>query len=372
MIKVLEGSGLLLGMIIGAGMFALPYSFLKAGMGWGLFLFAAVLLISWLLHILYAAVTYVTPGRHRFTGYVRLYVGKRAERLALLFTFFGYYGAMLAYGVLGAIFLEGAFGLDFFSAGLLFFILGGLLFFLSLRLVGKINFYLTLPLLAFILVLAFWLLPHFDRANFLPPALPEWFLPYGILVFAFGGYSALPDLHDVLGSRSRELSKKIIFWSLFIAAIFYLIFIFSVLGAGGKVTTEDALSGLGEITGDGVVMIGSLIGLLAVFTSYIVFGADLKLTFRYDYGLSETFSWLISFLPPVFLFSLGFTNLVKILSLVGAVGLGVFAVLVLWIAWREQEKLSSYLGFTPRAWWLLPLGILVVLGALQDIFLLFK
>lgn len=365
---MIGGFGLLLGMIIGAGTFALPYGFEKAGLNRSLALFGFVFLISWILHLLYAAIIYSTPGRHRFPGYVGCFLGLGAERAALFFTFFGSWGAMLAYGVLGGIFLKTILGASAFTGGLIFFVAGGFLFFLPLKSVGKANFYLTLPLLVFILVLAWKLSPSVNVGNFAPYGSSGWFALYGILLFAFGGYSALPDFHDVLGANSRALSKKIISASLFIAALFYLIFIFAIWGASGPNTTPDAFSGLGVSGIDGFARLGSLIGLLAVFTSYIVFGADLKLTFRYDYQIPETFSWFLAFLPPVFLFWLGFTDLVKILSLVGSVGLGVFAVFVLLISWREREKISAYLGFRPRLWWLLPLGILVVLGALQDVF----
>src|SRR3989344_3781144 len=365
--KTIEGLGLLLGMIIGAGLFALPYSFLKSGILWGGLLFVLVFLISWLLHSLYAAIIYITPGKHRFPGYIKLHLGERAETLAAIFTFLSYYGAMLAYGLLGAIFLQTIFGLDFLWSGILFFIAGGALFFLSLRVVGKINFYLTLPLLAFILILVVQLFPDVARENFTLPSGPDFLLPYGVFLFAFGGYAALPDLHDVLGANRRKLSKKIIFASLAISALFYLIFILAVLGASGARTSPDSFSGLLPVAAGSVVLIGSIIGILTVFTSYIVFGVDLKLTFRYDYKFSEAHSWILAFGPPILLFAFGFTDLIKILSLVGSVGLGVFAVFILLISWRERAKLASFLGFVPRAWWLLPLGILVVLGALQDI-----
>ena len=367
--KVVEGIGLLGGMIIGAGMFALPYSFSRAGFLWSLFLFALVFGASWLLHLLYDAVIYVTPGRHRFPGYVARYLGRDSERIAFLFTIFGAYGAMLAYGILGAIFLENILGAPFFLGGLLFFLVGGALFFLSLRTVGKLNFYLTLPLLLFILILAAKLIPHINTLNFSSPLRRELFLPYGVLLFAFAGYSALPDLHDVLPARSRALSKRIIFISLIISAIFYLVFTLAVLGATGLETSQDALSGLRGVIGGSAVGVGSAIGLLAVFTSYVVFGADLKLTFRYDYHLPAGFSWLFAFFPPVMLFSLGLTDLVKILGIVGAVALGVFALLVLRMAWVVRQEIRTFLGFKVQAWWLFSLGVLILAGVFSQLLL---
>src|SRR3989344_1428339 len=324
--KIIEALGLLLGMIIGAGLFALPYSFSKSGVLAGSLIFVGVFLISWLMHLLFSAIIYSTPGKHRFPGYIKIHLGDGASQIAFIFSILSAYGAMLAYGILGSIFLGAIF------------------------------------------VLSFWLLPDISLQNFNPPPIPDWFLPYGILLFAFGGYSALPDLHDVMGRDSRSLSKKIIFWSIFISAIFYLIFIFAVLGTTGSATSEDAILGLKGIIGNSAALIGSIIGILTVFTSYVVFGADLKLTFEYDYKFPDFVSWFFSFFPPIAIFALGFNDLVKILSIVGSVGLGIFAIFILIISWKEGKNLSHYLGFTPKAAWLLPLGILIIIGALQDIF----
>jgi len=366
-IKTLEGFGIMLGMIIGAGIFGLPYAFSKAPLQWNLLLFLAVFLISLLLHFLFAGIIYVTPGRHRFPGYVKKHLGHRAETIAAIFTILSSYGTMLAYGILGAIFLQNIFGTSFIGNGVTFFILGGLLFFFSLQEIGKINFYLTVPLLGFIILLAYKVMPYVDAANFIQPASPSWFFSYGVLVFALGGYTALPDLHDVLGHNNRGLSKKIIFWSLLVSALLYLVLILSVLGVSGAAVTPDALSGLKSVLGDGAFILGSIIGIFCVFRAYVIFGADLRLTFRYDYRLSLNASWLLAFLPPLTLFLMGFFDLVEILSIVGSVGLGVFAIFILLMVWKKKKEVASFLGFRPQLWWLFALGILIILGASQDL-----
>src|SRR3989344_4718042 len=339
MIKTLEGFGILIGVIIGAGLFGLPYSFSEAPILWNIFLFLAVFSLSVLLHLLFAGIIYTTPGKHRFPGYVQIYLGPRAETVATIFTVLSFYGAMLAYGILGATFLQNIYGIDFFTAGIMFFILGGSLFFLSIDEVGKINFYLTLLLACFISLLALRVFPEIHAENFLVEGR-SWLLAYGILVFAFGGYSAIPDLRDILGARNHSLPKKIIFLSLLAAALLYVVFIASILGVNGASVTPDALSGLGGVLGRGILVLGSLIGIFTVFRAYVGFGADLKLTYRYDYEIKEGRAWLLVFIPPILLFLLGFIDLVKILSLVGSVGLGVFAVFILLMVWEKRKDIS--------------------------------
>ncbi len=367
MMKTLEGFGILIGVIIGAGFFGLPYSFSAAPLLWNTFLFIAVFCLSVLLHLLFAGIVYTTPGKHRFPGYVQIYLGPRAETVATIFTVLSYYGAMLAYGILGATFLQNIFGIDFFTGGILFFILGGSLFFLSINEVGKINFYLTLLLVCFVSLMALKVFPEIRAENFLAEG-HSWFLAYGILVFAFGGYSAIPDLKDILGARNHALPKKIIFLSLAAAALLYAIFIAAILGVSGASVTPDALAGLSGILGRGILIIGSLIGIFAVFRAYVGFGADLKLTYRYDYEIRAGAAWFLSFLPPILLFALGFVDLIKILSLVGSVGLGIFAFFILLIAWEKRKDISTFLGFKIRVWLLFAVGVLLVLGALQDLF----
>ncbi|OGF74377.1 hypothetical protein A2W48_01465 [Candidatus Giovannonibacteria bacterium RIFCSPHIGHO2_12_44_12] len=367
MIKTLEGFGILIGVIIGAGLFGLPYSFSKAPLSWNIFLFLAVFCLSVFLHLLFAGIIYTTPGKHRFPGYVQIYLGPRAETVATIFSVLSSYGALLAYGILGATFLGNIFGIDFFIAGIIFFILGGALFFLSIDEIGKINFYLTLPLVGFILLMAFRVFPEIRFENLLTQG-HSWSLAYGILVFAFGGYAGLAELRDVIGTRNHALAKKLIFLSLLAAAILYAIFIVVVLGVSGSSVSSDALSGLEEVLGKGILVLGSLIGFFAIVRAFVGMGADLKLTYKYDYEIRGGAAWLLSFLPPILLFSLGFVDLVKILSLVGSVGLGIFAVFILLIAWEKRKDISTFLGFKIRAWWLFAVGVLLVLGALQDIF----
>ncbi len=69
-----KGIGMMVGMMFGAGIFALPFAFSRAGFFWGMVLFAAAFLIMLFLHFLYAEVAYFTKGKHRFTGYAEIFL----------------------------------------------------------------------------------------------------------------------------------------------------------------------------------------------------------------------------------------------------------------------------------------------------------
>ncbi|MBU1957064.1 hypothetical protein KJ680_01545, partial [bacterium] len=54
-------------------------------------------------------VTYFTQGKHRFTGYVEIFLGKQAKQFAFLTTIVSYYGTLLIYGLLAGLFLSNIF-----------------------------------------------------------------------------------------------------------------------------------------------------------------------------------------------------------------------------------------------------------------------
>jgi len=358
-----DGLGTLVGMIFGAGVFALPYSFAKAGVIWGFFHFAVAMFFMLVLHLMYGEVAYLTEGQHRFTGYVRKFLGRKAEFLAFFTTVLSYYGALLVYGILGGIFMSTfADTLSVFQYTLIFFALGALFALFNFEKIGALNFYLTIPIFLFIFYLFGLSLPEIRLEHFLAGSSESWFLPYGIWLFALGGFSSLPEARDIMRGASLKDFKNVIIWSLVASAAVYFLFIITVLGVSGSLTTEDALSGLSGPLGSSAIVIGSLIGFIAVFTSFIAIAADLKNIFVFDYGFQEWAGWVFTILPAPIIFLLGLNQLVSILGFVGAVGLGVLGIFVIEMARRLHKVFPghehNFLGPKPWVRWVLILGLL--------------
>ena len=72
----------------------------------------------------------------------------------------------------------------------------------------------------------------------------NWLLPYGVWLFSLTGFSAIPPTRDIFINLPVKNFKRVISISLFLAAITYAIFVFSVLGTSGSLATVDALSGI--------------------------------------------------------------------------------------------------------------------------------
>ena len=130
--------------------------------------------------------------------------------------------------------------------------------------IAEINFYLTMPIIGFIIYLLFFSFPHIKTENFFSAENllfnKNWFLPYGVWLFSLTGFSAIPPTRDIFINLPVKNFKRVVSISLFLAAIAYAIFYFSVLGTSGSLTTVDALSGIKNAMGAKVMAIGSIIG----------------------------------------------------------------------------------------------------------------
>ncbi|TSC80013.1 MAG: putative amino acid permease, partial [Parcubacteria group bacterium Gr01-1014_29] len=130
--SALSGLGLLVGVIIGAGMFVLPYTIARAGIVWGSVHAGIAFAVLTFIHLLYGGIVFSTPGTHRLPGYAKIYLGKWAKNVSFLSALIGFYGALLVYGLLGGVFLAGLAGGDSSLWSLLFFAVGGCILFFDL------------------------------------------------------------------------------------------------------------------------------------------------------------------------------------------------------------------------------------------------
>jgi len=357
-----KGIGMLVGLIFGAGIFALPYAIFKAGFFWGIIHFVAAFFILVLLHFLYAEITFSVKEKHRFVGYVNKFLGGKIKIFAFFITILAYYGSLLVYGVLGGIFISNIFNGSAFVYSLLFFAVGALLVYLKLQKIALVNFYLTIPLLAFVFYMFLSSLSFVDSSNlnFDGSGLKDlaWFLPFGIWIFSMGGFAAVPEVRDIFERSSLKHFKSVVFISIVLSAVVYWLFVLAIVGVSGVETSPDALSGLPDI-GRGVLMIGSLVGFLAVFTSFLVLGIDLKAIYFFDFKIPNIFAWFLVVVPPVTLFFFGFNDFTRILGIIGTLGLGGTGLLIIWMAKKVHNKFN---------FWQILAAIAIFLAVFYEIF----
>src|SRR3989344_812152 len=338
----------LVGTIVGAGIFGIPFAMLKSGIVPGLFYLFLLGGIICLLHLFFGEVCLRTSGKHRLVGYAAIYLGKRGKVLATLTLLFVLVGTLLAYLILVGEFSEIVFGSFLpFSSTIFTVVFSICAFFLVLsgrQLITKIEFFTNIVFIAAIAGLLVFALPHvqsiavplFDFSN-----LSNLFLPFGVLLFAFAGFEAVPEVMSFLRDRNaRTKLDNVIIWSSVVVGAFFLLFSLIVLGVSGLATTPDAFSGLVPFLGQSIIAFGALIGLLVIADSFLVIGNYLKNSLRHDFSFPYVPAALVALGVPLALFLLGFREFIAVVGVVGGVTGAVEGVLVI-LLFRQAKTMGD-------------------------------
>lgn len=333
----------IIGTIVGVGMFGLPYVASRTGIVPVIFYLVLLGGAVLILHLLYGEVVLRTKERHRLTGYAKKYFGKKGEVLAGFTFFFGLFGALLAYLVIGGQFLSMIVGSVFpsftpFWGTLIIAALGFFMVYKGIKRVGFFEVLMTAVLLSLILGLLVY------GSNFISfdnlsarGAKGSLFFPYGVVLFSLWGASVIPEIRGFFKDRAGLLKKAIIL-GIIIPIGVYLIFTITVVGISGSATTPDAISGLVPALGLPFSFYGALVGLLAVITSFIALTITIKDSFRLDLHFPAKLSLLLAFGIPLILFFLGARNFITIIDWVGVTLGGLEGALILVLHKRAQEK----------------------------------
>lgn len=328
----LHASAVLIGTMVGAGIYAIPFAFAKAGFWVGLLWLIGLAGILCLFYLMLAELTLSTQGIHQVSGYANIWLGAWGRRAMTLASVLGIYGALLAYMIVAGGFLHTVlsqflrFNPPLYS--IVFALAWSFLWVMRPRTIATVEVALIGVYAVLIVTVAGFAIPHVYPA-FLTGWTPEfWSLPYGILLFALAGLSAVPIQRELLTGKERLFRRAIIVPMLFVV-ILYGLFAFAIVGVSGQLTSPEAFAGLFGILGTPVLMLAAVLGILTVSSSYVILGTALYETFHIDYRLSSSAAWLFVLVPPVLFFVSGLRNFIDVIGLVGGVSIGTQAILLL-------------------------------------------
>ena len=332
--QFLRATAILIGTMVGVGIFGIPFSFAKAGFWIGFLFLIGTGLATLFLYFIYGEVILRTHQPHQMVGYTQLYLGNFWKRLLFFSLLLTTYAALLAYIIIAGEFLPNVLSSVFYlspsSFSIWFFGIASFLVLLGIRTVAWVELGLSFLFIAVIGLIFGFGIGDVNLSNYSYVNLEFWFFPYGVLLFAFGGLSAIPIQRRIL-TGSENYFKKAIFASVLLVAILYFVFGLTVLGISGDSTTPDAISGLIDQIGGRIVFLGSLFGIMAVSTSYLMLSTALLEVFMLDYGFGRKISWLLVVTPPFVLFLGGLRNFIDVISLAGAVGIGLEAFILIFM-----------------------------------------
>jgi len=154
---------------------------------------------------------------------------------------------------------------------------------------------------------------------------------------------------------------RAVFGGTLLPVLLYTIFVLAVLGITGAETTRVATIGLGEALGPTVAVAGNLFAVLAMFTSFLALALVVKNMFELDLNLDSTRSFLLTFLPPMLILSLGGDDFISILGLTGAISGGTMGILIVLMFIKLQTLQRNA---WPLSIWLLSGGGILLIGLL--------
>jgi len=370
---------ILIGTIVGAGIFGIPYTISKSGIGPGLFYFFILGFTVTLLHLFFGEIVLRTRERYRLTGYAQKYLGKWEKILITISTFFGITGVLLAYIILGGEFLKiifsPLFALSSFRFSLIFWLILIYFVFRGIKLIAPAEIFTNLTFFLIILIIFFLLLPKLNLENFYLVNLNYIFLPYGVIMFSLIGFTALPEMADILiNSEERKSFKKIIILASTIVIILYLLFAFGVVGVSGKDTSPEALLGLKTFLGQKIITLGALIGVITLADSFLIICLYFRNTLIYDYNFPKILASSFAIGFPLFLFLIGFREFITVIGFVGTI-LGMIEGIVILLIFQKVKKLGDrepeYSLKVPQ-FLIYILGTIFIFGAISQIFYYLK
>jgi tyrosine-specific transport protein len=330
----------LIGYIIGAGIFGLPFVMEKIGYFPAVFLLfflTAIILINCLA---LAEVVLRTKGKHYFPGLAGIYLKKKGKIFQTFSTLIGGYGGILAYIILGKIFLSSLitplFNIEDIFFLLVFSLAGIFLIWKGHENLGKAEIIMSIFLFGIIILIS---LASFDKISFsnysgfnYNKILPA----FGVIIFALSGEGGIFIMRQIL-ERKEKFLKSAILTAYGVVFLVSLLFSASMVGVFGNTIDPAALTGIGSVLGKAVEKTAVMFGLLAVFSSFLVVGSNLKNTFQIDFKLPHFLSWFLVWSVPLLLYFLGFSNFISIIALVGAV-LGTLSIVIITFMLREARK----------------------------------
>ncbi len=329
-IKFWSATATLTGAIIGAGVLGIPYVMAKAGFLTGLLVLIILGIVVLTVNLCVGEIALRTKGIHQLTGYVGIYLGDRGRRFMTLAMVIGNYGALMAYIIGEGRSLAEIFGGNPWIWSAVFFAFGSFIIYKGLSAVGFSELILSGIKFTALFSILFLMVASqfFDASNLARFDISEFFVPYGVILFAFLGAIAIPELRQELAHRPKDMRWAITIGSI-VPLVVYGLFGLAVVGVTGLSTTEVANVGIGRLMGFVPLVLVNVFAILAMATSFIALGLGLKWMYQYDYGMKKMPSFILTLTAPVLLILAGIHSFIQILGVTGALAGGLEGILLL-------------------------------------------
>lgn len=333
----------LVGTTIGAGILGLPYAIAKAGFLPGFFLILLIGISFIFLNLFLGEVVLRTKGQHQLTGYAGQYLGPWGKRVMTFSMLVSIYGALTAYLIgqgtaLHAIFKFGSPTLYI----ILFFLLGFYVVYRGIKATGKAELILVSTLIVVTVAIGFFSFDRIDTAHFTGQNLSQLLLAYGVIIFAFVGSAAIPELQEELEQEKKKMKKAILIGSL-VPIVVYLLFTVTMVGLIGldqfevlKPNERIATVALSMYSHPLLGLLANILAVLTMSTSFFALGLALQEMYQFDYRLPRTIALILTFTIPFLTAVFKLTTFIAVLGTTGVLAGGLDGILIVLMYWKAK------------------------------------
>ncbi|PIN94117.1 hypothetical protein COU54_00300 [Candidatus Pacearchaeota archaeon CG10_big_fil_rev_8_21_14_0_10_31_24] len=326
----------LVGAIIGAGILGIPYVIMKSGFLIGVIELIIVALILSITSLYLGEITLRTRGKHQLPGLAKKYLGPRSEVLMLIVVIFGLYSALLTYLIGESESLSYlVMGNSNYALplGIILWAIFTLINHIGLKAIEEGEEFGVIGAILIVVVISIFLWSNVETSNFETISFSNIFLPLGAIIFAFLGFTAIPEAREIIDNETQNF-KKVIIRAYAIVFILYLAFTIIVLGTQGSSTPEIATLALGKPF--------IILGMLTMFTAYLVHSMALSEIYKFDLKLPKKKARFYTSIVPLLIFIMLYlikeTSFTKIMGIGGAISGGLTAILVLLMVSKAKRK----------------------------------
>ena len=381
--KLITATATLVGTIIGAGVLGIPYAISKSGFIPGMIILAILGVAVLIINLCIGEIALRTKGRHQLPGYAEKYLGKWGKRIMTFSIVFGIYGALTAYFIGGGKVLADIFGLGQKSLSFIgfeinvalifsicFFVFLSTLIYLGLQSVGKTEIIFGAIMLIIIITIIIWGTFHIDSGNLTGYDKTQLFFPYGVILFAFVGAAAIPEMKSICTDNKKLIKKAIIIGSS-VPLITYALFAFVVVGVTGASTGQIATTTLGDVVGGKIMeLLGNLFAIFSMSTSFLALGLALLWVYDIDLHTTRNVAFLLTVSIPFLIGISGMTSFIQAIAITGGIagGIeGIIIILMFWKAKKQGDRKPEYAIHLPKVLGVL-LMVMFALGILYSLF----
>lgn len=332
-----QAIAMIVGTTIGAGILGMPYAISKVGLLFGIVIIVSVGSLAIGINLLVGEVSARTMGNLQLVGLTRKYLGNKAGYLMMTIFYIQLFVILTIYIIgMGEIAADFFLGSSFFW-GIALWTVGSFIVFRGIEAIKTVEFFLTMIIIFVVLILAALAMPHVDLEFVKYSNVAAFFVPYGVVLFAFSGVGTIPAAYRLLHGKNEEFKLAIVSSSL-VAMFVYIVFTALVIGVTGYNTTEIATLGLGEAVGRNMFILANAFAFLAMMTSFIMLGMQLRDSMNWDFNFPYYRATAITLCIPLVIFLLGLRQFVLAINIVGGVFMSTQMLLLVLVYWKAKRE----------------------------------